>query len=255
MAGEIKGKDFIISVVVDGSPKDICYATDCIIDQDFEAREITAPVGVARDYLGGKQGYSITVPGLVVWTSEMNYIQLEALAKARTKFQWEASDSDNGGVKHSGTILITNISLTSQHRDAIRFDMTAIGCGPKGTALNPISKTVYLADFLGVRLPGCPNPYPVSLYWYDETFIGIANNADEVIEQFNNYIGNLYFELTGYTGGCDFNMLIDWNAPFQPDFIIAEATPDLAMWTGSADESISNDQDNDNALSPGYAQT
>lgn len=249
----IKGKDFVFSVMRDGSPVSVCYATDCTIDQTFESREITAPVGPARDYIGGFQGYTINVPGAIVWAADVNFIQLEVLAKNRTKFLWQASDSTNGGVVHSGTILITNLSLTSQFRDAMRFDMTAVGCGPKETTLLPIAKTVYLADFFGIRLPGCPNPYPVALYWYDETFIGIANNADDVVQLFNDYPGNEFYVLTGYTTGCDFNMLIDWNATFIPDFIIAQAAPELAMWTGSDDEAISNDQVNDNAISPGYA--
>lgn len=249
----IKGKDFEISIIQDGNPVLLCYATDCIIDQNADAREITAPIGRARDYISGFIGYTLSVPGLIVWASPMNFIQLENLYKSGIKFQWEASDSDNGGVLHSGIALITQLTLNSQFRDAMRFEMNAIGCGPKITQLLPISKTVYLADFLGIRLAGCPNPYPVSVYWYDETFIGIANNADDVMQLFNDYSENQFYQVTGYTSGCDFNMLIDWNADFIPNFIIAEATPELAMWTGSDDEAISNDQDNDNAISPGYA--
>jgi predicted secreted protein len=249
----IRGKDFIFYIIEDGTPKPVCYATDCLISQQAEVREITGPTGRSRDYIGGKKGYNITVPGLILWRHEMNYLQLENLYKNRVKFQWEASDSENGGVKHSGTALITQLDLSSQFRDAMRFDMSAIGCGDKQTSLNPITVTVYLADFLGVRLPGCPNPYPVSLYWYDETFIGIANTADEVITQFNEYAANEYYELTGVIGGCDFNMSVEWDAPFVPEFIIAEATPNLGMWEGNNDNGISNDQDNDNLISPAYA--
>lgn len=243
----------MISILVDGSPVDICFSTDCAINQIFEAREISGPQGQWRDYIGGFSGYTISVPGLINWQSAMNYLELEALAHARKKFQWTASDSDNGGVVHSGTILATQLNLTSVNKDAARFDFSAIGCGPKITQKLPIASNVYLANFAGNRLPGCPDPYPVALYWYDQTFIGIANNADEVIDQYNSYIGNLYYMLTGYTTGCDFSLLSSYNAPFIPTFILAEQAPSLAMWTGNNNEAISNDQDNNNAISPGYA--
>jgi hypothetical protein len=249
----IKGSDFMISIIVDGTPKDICFSTDCAINQSFETREISGQQGQWRDYIGGFSGYDISVPGLINWQSEMNYLELEALAHARTKFQWSATDFVNGGVVHSGTILTTQLNLTSVNKDVVRFDFAAIGCGPKITQILPITSTVFLADFSGNRLVGCPDPYPVALYWYDFTFIGIANNADEVIEQYNSYIGNLYYMVTGYTTGCDFNLISSYNAPFIPLYIYAEQTPALAMWTGTGDEAISNDQENDNAISPGYA--
>lgn len=256
----IKGKDFTISIEQDnGVFKEICYSTDCIINQSFENREITIPKlnddsGQWRDYIGGFSSYDISVPGAIVWESEMNFVQLEALAQGRTRFHWQASDSDNGGVVHSGTILITALNLTSQLRDIVRFELTAVGCGKKITQLLPRSVKVYLSDFFGVILPGCPNPYPVTLYWYDETVIGIASNADEVISQFNDYPDNQFYQLTGQAeDGCHFNMLVAWNSPVIPTYIIAEPTPNLGMWTGEDDEGISNDQDNDNLISPNYA--
>lgn len=250
----IKGSDFMISILQDGVYKDICYATDCTINQTVDAREITsAAVGAWRDYIGGRLSYNISVPAAVSYRNQMNFVQLESIMRSRTKVQWQASNSDNGGVLHSGTILITSLNLTSQMRDLMRFDLTAIGCRSKDTELLPITVQVYLADQLGARLAGCPNPYPVTILWYDNTVIGIANNADDVITQFNAYPGNTDYQLTSYSGGCDFTMLVQWDAAFIPTFIIAIPTPGLAMWTGSDDEAISNDQDNDNAISPGYA--
>jgi predicted secreted protein len=249
----IKGSDFMISILQDGVYKDICYSTDCQINQTLEAREITsAAAGVWRDFIGGRLGYDISVPGAIAFRHQMNYLQLEAFMHNRVKVQWEASNSDNGGVVHSGTIIITSLNLTSQTRDIMRFDMTALGCKAKSTQLLPITVQVYLADTSGVRLAGCPNPYPVTILWYDGTVVGIANNADDVITQFNSYPGNTDFQLTSYTGGCDFTMLVQWNAPFIPEFIIAIPTPGLAMWTGTGDEAISNDQDNDEVISPNY---
>lgn len=251
--GPIKGKDFKLHIEVNGVLELICYANDCIISYEFEAREISNPTTKWKDYLGGEIGYTLGCPGLIAYESTANYLELEQLGVNRTKFYWEAKNQENGGVVHSGVILITSLQLTSANRDVMRFDMQAVGCGIKETDKLPISSTVYLADELGVRLPGCPNPYPVSVYWYDMTFIGIANNADDVVSLYNSYVGNLYYTLSLGTSGCDFNLLSEWNAPFIPTFVIAQATPELGLWTGTGDEGISPDQINDQLLSPGYA--
>lgn len=256
----IRGKDFIISIVQDGVSKPICHATDCIINMDFEAREISGPQGQWRDYIGGYSGYNLSVPGVVMYTEVMNYIQLEQIAKLRQKVQWHAGEYDNEGVVHSGTMLITSLNLTSQFRDAVKFEMTAIGCGEKETGLLPFVREVYLADEFKVRLPGCPNPYPVSVYWYNSDgsapgeFLGIAFNNDDVVSLYNNYAENEYYELSVGTSGCDFNLLVDWNAPFIPDVVFAQAAPELGMSPDfDLDYGMSPDQDNDELLSPGYA--
>lgn len=253
MAGPIKGKDFKLHVMVDSVLKLICYATDCIINTEIEAVEISNPLIKWRDYLGRKVGYTLSCPGLTVWEDEVNYLELETLALNRTKFIWEARSQAVGGVVLSGQIRITSLNLSSANRDAVRFNMESVGCGERTTELLPIPSTVYLSDFNEVRLPGCPNPYPVSVFWYDETFIGIANNADEVVQVYNAYAGNLYYTLSLGTSGCDFNLLSEWNAPFIPTVVYAEGSPDFAL---SSDQEnnivVSPDQDNDQALSPAY---
>lgn len=256
---KIPGKDFMITIDVNGTEVPICHATDCIIDKQYGTLETSGPQGYWRDYIGEYAGYTIQVPGLVVYTESVNWVQLEQWADARTKLKWYATAFDNGGVVHSGTMLITNLNLTSQMRDVMKFEMSAIGCGAMVTAQLPISSTVYLADENKIRLAGCPNPYPVGVYWYGPdgnsigVFLGIALNSDDVINWFNNYEGNEYYELTGATSGCDFNLLSAWNAPFVPTVIFAQPTPELGMWSGTGDEGISPDQINDELLSPAYS--
>lgn len=258
----IKGKDFVLEIEYGGTDNWLllCYATDCVINMDFEAKEISGPQGQWRDYIGGYSGYTLSVPALTMFKEDMNFLQLEELAKARSKFRWRAGDEVPSGVVHSGTVLITNLSQTSQFRDAVKFDMSAIGCGEKETQLLPFSSTVYLADEDKVRLPGCPNPYPVSVYWYAPggngigTFIGIAFNNDEVVQLYNDYEENLYYTLSVGTTGCDFNLLSDWNAPFIPDVVFSQATPELGMSPDQInDMGMTPDEDNDELLSPAYS--
>lgn len=256
----IKGKDFILEVERNGVFIPVCYATDCVINMDFEAIEISGPQGQWRDYIGGYSGYTLNVPGLVMYKEDMNYTQLEAIAKSRSKFRWRAGDEIPSGFVHAGTALITNLGLTSQMRDVVKFDMTAVGCGEKESQQLPFNTTVYLADENKVRLPGCPNPYPVSVFWYSAdgngigVFLGIALNADNVVSLYNEYEENEYWELSVGTTGCDFNLITDWNAPFVPDVVFAQTEPGLGL---SPDQNnnlgLSPDQDNDEQLSPGYA--
>lgn len=256
----IKGKDFVLEVERNSVFVPICYATDCIISIDAEAKEISGNTTQWRDYIGGYVGYTLSVPGLVMWAEDMNFVQLESYITNRTRVRWRAGDSLPSGVVHSGTVLLTNLTLTSQMRDAVKFDMSAVGCGPKETGLLPTSSTVYLADENKVRLPGCPNPYPVSVYWYSADgngpgeLIGIAINNDAVVQLLNEFAGNEYYEFEPGTTGCDFNLTTDWDAPFIPDVIFAEATPGLVLAPDQENNIVlSPDQDNDEALSPGYA--
>lgn len=218
----ISGKDFMIAIEVDGERVPICYATDCIINIQYDNREVIDPASHWKNYIGDMAGYTIQVPGAVVYSSIVNWVQLEQWAGTRTRLNWFASAFENGGVTHSGTMLITGLNLSSQQDNIIRFDLSAVGCGELAQALLPIVKDVYLADLGGVRLPGCPNPYPCMVLWYDGTLIGLANNADDVMTIFNEYDGNQYYELTGTDTGCNFTMSIAWDAPEQPDFVPAE---------------------------------
>lgn len=249
----IRGKEFVLSVAVNGSLEPICFATDCIINQDLEAKETTGPQGKNRSYIGGNLGYSISCPGLIVYTAIANYLQLEDIYKSRQPVAWEARDNEDGGVVHSGFMLMTNLELTSANRDVMRFSMEALGTDEKGTNLLPFHTTAYLANQLGAHLTGCPDPYPVSVYWYDMTFIGLAFNSDDVVTVFNEYPGNLYYTLAPGPDGCNFNLTSEWNAPFIPKFVIAEGSPDMVLSPDQFNNmALSPDQTADEAQSPAY---
>jgi len=248
----IKGVDFNIYIEKDGVPTKVCSSTDFVLRRSRQLIEISGPQGLDQDFIVTRKGYNINISGLVTYVDGYTYLDIENAYENGVRLVWTGRDKLNGGVVHKGVMLFTGLDWSSPVRGAFSFEAAAVGCGPKQTLLTPIITTVYLADQFGTRLAGCPNPYPVTLLWYDNTVIGIANNADDVITQFNSYAGNSYFQLTSYTGGCDFSMSVEWDAPFIPAFIIAIPTPGLAMRTGIDDEAISNDQDNDEVISPNY---
>jgi len=255
----IQGRHFILAFMKNGQPVPVCYATDFTIQMQRDVKERSGPQGKDRDYIPAYKGYTITVSGVVSYIDGYSFIDLEDAFNSGVRLDWRGRDKDNGGVVHGGTVILTNLAWASPVRGDFSFESSAIGCGPKTRELLPTVSTVYLADENRIRLVGCPNPYPVSLFWYNGNtdtigaFIGIALNADDVISQYNNYLGNDYYTITIGITGCDFNLLSEWNAPFIPTVIFAEAAPSLGLWTGEDDEGISNDQVNDNLISPGYA--
>lgn len=253
--GAISGADFMISIEVNGVPVPVCYATDCQISQTFDTREISGPQSRWRDYLADYMGYTIDIPVLLVYTEAFNYLNFQTAGQSGTRLKWSATAFDNGGVVHSGEVLLTSLNLTSQMRDAMKFDVSAIGCGELTTKLLPIEKVVYLSDFNKKRLTGCPNPYPLSVFWYDLTLIGPATNPDEVIQVFNDYSathGGLYTLVSSVDGGCDFNMEIAYDAPQPyPDTVFAQQGALFAISSDqNQDNVISTDQDMDNVLTP-----
>lgn len=250
-----RGIDFIFKMMVDGIYQPVCYATDCIINETYEMLEITGPQSKWKDYIPDYAGYTLEVPGMQVYEANANILQIQSLGRAGTKFAWQATAFGNGGVVETGFVRITSISKSSQFRDALRFSMSAIGCGAPQTLFVPISQVVYLSDFSKRILPGCPNAYPVEIFWYDGTMIGIATNADEVIQVFNEYSashGNYYTLASSVDNGCYFNMNIDYAAPTPyPTTIFAQQGGMFAISTDQAlDNVLSPDQDSDNVLTP-----
>lgn len=249
----------MIKLTIDNNTDIICHATDCIIDETLSIRPITGPQSPWEDYIGDSLGYTINVPGLVDYSDPMNYLQIQKAKNARKPIAWAASAFQNGGIVHSGMLLITHLNQTTQMRDVMKFEMDAVGCGELITQKLPIVKTVYLAGFDNIQLPGCPNPYPIVVYWYDHTPIGPALNADDVVSVFNNYIGNvnpnggLYYTLSVGDSGCNFIMSISYDALLFPNVVYAEQGAEITLWDGRGDNAISNDQDNDNVISPIYA--
>ncbi|WP_143312997.1 hypothetical protein [Chitinophaga eiseniae] len=243
------------SIEVNGEMIPVCYATDCQISQTFDTREISGPQSRWRDYIPDYMGYTIDMPVLLVYTEAYNFLDFQKAGQSGTRLKWAASAFENGGIVHSGEILLTSLNLTSQMRDVVKFDVSAIGCGELKTEAKPIQKVVYLSDFSKKMLVGCPNPYPLSVFWYDFTLIGPATNPDDVIQIFNDYSanhGNYYRLISSVDGGCYFNMEIEYNAP-QP-FPITVFAQQGASFAISSDQTLDNvismDQDMDNVLTP-----
>ena len=220
----IKGKDFMFSAVINGNREILCHATDFTINTNLESIETSGPNnGAWRSFVPGMLSYSVTVPALVSYTDPFNWVQLQQLQFERKTFELFSGTDISGGYQMHGFIFITTLQLTSQMRDSVKFDMTAQGTGPVEGLFNPVVRNVYLGNTRGIRLPGCPNPYPIGVLWYDGTFIGLANSPDDVIAVFNEYSATQggYLQLTAYSGGCDFVMEIAWNSPLNPTFIPA----------------------------------
>lgn len=251
----IAGADFMVSIEVNGEAVPVCYATDCQISQTFDTREISGPQSRWRDYIPDYMGYTIDIPVLLVYQEAFNFLDFQSAGQNGQRLKWAASAFENGGIVHSGEILLTSLNLTSQMRDTIKFDVSAIGCGELKTEAKPIQKVVYLSDFNKKMLAGCPNPYPLSVFWYDLSLIGPATNPDEVIQIFNEYSadhGNYYKLISSVDGGCYFNMEISFNSPQPyPDTVFAQQG---AIFAISVDQSIDNvlstDQDMNNVLTP-----
>lgn len=251
----IKGADFIFRVKKGDNYIVVCYATDCQINRTFETREISGPQGKDRDYISDYRGYTISIPFLVVYTEAYNYIDFSNAAEAGEKLEWAASAFENGGVVYSGSVLVTELDLSSQMRDVMKVDCTLQGCGEFKTDYVPVDTTVYLSDFNKVQLAGCPNPYPVSVFWYDLSLIGLADNPDDVISIFNDYSlanGGYYILTSSVDGGCLFNMQIQYNAPQPwPTTVFAQPGAEFALSDNQTiNNALSPDQDLDQALTP-----
>lgn len=257
----IKGRHFIVYFEKDGAPSPVCYSTDFTIQMSRDFVETTGATAQDRTYLPTYKGYTLGISAVVSYIDGYTFIDIENAYKNGTVINWRGTDSEIGGVVHSGQCYIQNLSWASPVRADLTNEVACLGTGPKVTQLLPYPSTPYLADENKVRLPGCPNPYPVGVYWYNEdgsgfgTFIGIAFDNDDVVELLNGFEenGGVYAFSVG-TSGCDFNALSAWNAPFVPDVIFAQATPDLGL---SPDQDnnmgLSPDQDEDQVLSPAYA--
>lgn len=251
----IKGADFIFRIKKGDDYIVVCYATDCQINRTFEIREISGPQGKDRDYISDYRGYTISIPFLVVYTEAYNYIDFSKAAEAGDKLEWAASAFENGGVVYSGSVLVTELDMSSQMRDVMKVDCTLQGCGEFKTDYLPTYTTVYLSDFNKVQLAGCPNPYPVTVFWYDHTLIGLADNPDDVIQVFNDYSaanGELYTLTSSVDGGCQFNMQIEYSAlqPY-PTTVFAQPGGAFALSDNQfIDNMLSPDQYSDNALTP-----
>lgn len=252
----IRGVDFIGYMEVSGNePVIICYAKDFQINRTYELKEISGPQSRYRQFIYDMISYTLQIPALVSWTDKFNYLDFANAGEKGLTLKWKASSYKNGGVVLSGEVLINELDLTSQMRDMINLDASFTGTGELITDILPIKTTVYLSDFDKIELPGCPDPYPLVVFWYDKTMIGIATNADDVISIFNEYSmnnGGLYILTSSVDGGCNFNMDISFEAdePY-PTTIFAKQGGAFAISNDQTNNFvISPDQNNDEGLTP-----
>lgn len=249
---DIRGTDFNFFVVRDGIVTLLCRSRDFTLNTTTDELETTGPTnGSWRSFLPGLNSYTLSAQGLVNYTDNFNIVQLQEVENSREVVEWFAGLSPSGGLQYHGYMFITSIQMTSQFRDTVQFDMTARGTGPQDILKNPITKSVYLANKRGVRLAGCPNPYPVGVLWYDDTFIGVAETADEVMTVFNEYSatqGN-FLQLTGFTTGCDFTMEVAWNSPLDPNIVVAIPGGAFVLAGGGPNDVIGESEENVNVIS------
>lgn len=249
--GVIKGKDFMFSILLDGDLEILCHATDFTLNVATKILESTGPAnGLWDTFIPAGNSYTLSVPGVVTYTDPLNIVQLQLLQKANTIVSWLAGIDQSGGLQYSGSMFISNTNMTSQFRDAVKFDMAAQGTGELMIRRLPISRQVYLASTKGIRLAGCPNPYPVGILWYDGTFIGVAADADDVMSLFNEYAVTQggYLTIVGSSGGCDFTMEIAWNSPLSPTFIPAEPGDGFVIGGRVSDEVLGESNSNHNVI-------
>jgi|GEM_PF-4834496 len=208
----------------------ICLLKDCTLSISADLLETTGPGGKFKRYVYSAIGYTISGNGIVSYTAINNLVQIQEQLIAWQKINWKFTAFHSGGLIYSGVLLWNNVDNSSMFSDAAQFSFQATGDGDFGIEKIPFLKTVYLADQFGNRLPGCPDVYPVKVFWVDGSLMGIAYDQVDVINLFNSYPSNTSLTLNGYTSGCDFNLSAAWNATDVPDWIVAEKlNDDLAL--------------------------
>lgn len=231
----IKGRDLVL-YIGEGDPTmatAICLLKDCTLSIQSEKLETSGPSTYFKTYVYSYIGAALSAEGLVAYNPSMNVVQLQEFLLARKVISYRFTAFTNGGLIYSGQLIIDGVDNTSPYAEFSGFTLNATVTGEPALTKTDTFKTVFLANLEGVRLPGCPDPYPVKIYWYDGSLIGIAYDQADVINLFNTYPANTELTLTGYTSGCDFTLTAAWSASFVPDYILAsDVNDDLALADG-----------------------
>lgn len=226
----IKGRDVILYMNNSaGNLVPVCHSRTCSLSYDREMLETSGPEGPDRRYLPSYKGGIVSSDGLLVYQDEVNGISVLEWLQGGNLVYFKFATSAQGGLILSGQMYIQQWEMTGDMNNVATYSFSAPIDGPLVITKADIIKQVYLSDLGGVRLAGCPQPYPVTVLWYDGTVIGLANNAAGVVSQFNNYPGNKYYKISATTSGCDFTMTIKWNAPDQPKWVPAETGNGLVI--------------------------
>jgi predicted secreted protein len=248
----IKGRDVILYMNnTAGDMVPVCHSRACSLSYDREMLETSGPEGPDRRYLPSYRGGTVSSDGLLVYQDQVNGISVLEWLQGGNIVYFKFATSTQGGLILSGQMYIQQWEMTGDMNNVATYSFSAPIDGPLVITKADIIKQVYLSDLGGVRLAGCPNPYPVGLVWYDGTFIGVANNGGDVMTLFNNYPGNQYYRLTGTDGGCNFTMAIKWNAPTQPNWVPAVPGAGFVIGQdGQNDNVIGQDGNNNNVIGP-----
>lgn len=247
----ILGSDLLISMSTSqGQLTPVCHSKTCTLSRDREMLVITDPNGPDESYIPSIKRGTISSDGLMVYQDEINGISVLEWLESGAEVYFSFTTNRNGGLTISGTMFIDHWEETGDYTDLVVYSFTARINGAITIQKLPIVKQVYLADLAGVRLAGCPNPYPVVVLWYDGAVIGPAENPDEVVAQFNAYEGNEYYSLSSPDNSCNFTMSIAWNAPTIPDWVPAEQGGLTGLWVGTGDEGISPSEDGNELITP-----
>lgn len=248
----IRGKDVLLylnSAATGLVPA--CHSKTCSLSYERDMLETSGPEGPDKRYLPGYMGGTVSSDGLMVYQDTVNGISVLEWLKGGNLVYFKFATSEQGGLTLSGQMYIQQWDYTGDVNGVATYSFSGPIDGPLVITKADIVKQVYLSNLVGDRLAGCPNPYPVGVLWYDGTFIGIANNAGDVITAFNNYAGNQFYQLTGTDNGCNFTMSIKWNAPDQPNWVPAVPGDGFVIGqNGNDDNVVGQDGINNNVIGP-----
>ncbi|WP_343692760.1 phage tail tube protein [Chitinophaga sp.] len=247
----ILGQDLIISINTDQNNLiPVCHSKTCSLSRDRDMLTITNPTTADESYIPSTKRGTISGDGLMIYQDVINGVSVLEWLESGALVAFKFSTSLSGGLIYSGSMYIDHWEISGEISDMVTYSFTAKINGALKIEKNDFVKTVYLSDLFGVRLAGCPNPYPVAVLWYDGSLIGLANNPDDVVSQFNGYAPNLYYRLSSPDNSCNYTMNIVWNAPEQPNWVPAEAGGLTGLWTGSGDGGISPSENGQDLITP-----
>jgi len=204
----------------------VCHSKSCTLSRSRDMLVITDPEGQDEKYLPGRKRGTVAADGLMIYQDVVNGISVLEWLENGTLVSFAFHTSARGGLIISGQMYIDHWEETGDYSSALSYSFTAKINGKITIVKSNIISTIYLSDRNGVRLTGCPNPYPVRIYWYDNTVLGIAYDQADVIGLFNIYAADKGLKLTGFSSGCDFTLSASWTAEFIPEWIVAETVTD-----------------------------